>query len=97
FVAAYEAGQGEHFSVKAPVSHGGNTEFIWIAVTAIEGDRVYGTLANDPADLGPLRCGSKVAVPAADLNDWCYADPAGNLAGGFTIEAIRKASRRARS
>jgi uncharacterized protein YegJ (DUF2314 family) len=96
FVAAFEAGAGENFSAKAPVSHGGRTEFIWLGVTAVEGERVYGTLANDPADLGPLKLGSKVSVKVADLNDWCYVDPDENLVGGFTIEAVQKAARRGR-
>jgi uncharacterized protein YegJ (DUF2314 family) len=96
FVAAYEAGAGENFSVKAPVSHSGNTEFIWITVTAIEGELIYGELANDPGDLGPLKHGSKVKVAVADLNDWCYTDSEGNLTGGFTIQAVQKAARRRR-
>lgn len=96
FVAAYEAQAGENFSIKAPVTHAGNTEFIWITVTALEGDRVYGELGNDPGNLGSLRLGSKVSVLAADLNDWVYFDPQGNLAGGFTIAAVQKASRRSR-
>jgi uncharacterized protein YegJ (DUF2314 family) len=96
FVAAYEARAGESFAVKAPVTHSGNTEFIWITVTAIEGETVYGELANDPGDLGPLKHGSKVTVPVADLNDWCYVDSEGKLTGGFSIEAVRKASRRRR-
>lgn len=94
FVAAFEAGAGENFSVKAPVSHGGQTEFIWIAVTAVEGDRVYGTLANDPADLGPLKFGAKVSVKVGELNDWCYIGPGKSLVGGFTIEAVQKAAKR---
>jgi uncharacterized protein YegJ (DUF2314 family) len=76
------------------VTRSGNTEFIWITVTAIEGETIYGELANDPGDLGPLKLGSKVTVPVADLNDWCYVDSAGKLNGGFTIEALQKASRR---
>jgi uncharacterized protein YegJ (DUF2314 family) len=96
FVAAYEARSGENFSVKAPVSHSGNTEFIWVTVTALEGDTIYGELANDPADLGPLKHGSKVTVPVSELNDWVYTDADGNLNGGFTMEAMRKASRRPR-
>jgi uncharacterized protein YegJ (DUF2314 family) len=96
FVAAYEADAGENFSIKAPVTHGENTEFIWISVTAIEGDNVYGELANDPGDLGPLKLGSKVSVPVSDLNDWCYIDGDGNLKGGYTIEAVQKAAKRAR-
>ncbi|HKA08176.1 MAG TPA: DUF2314 domain-containing protein [Gemmataceae bacterium] len=94
FVAAFEAGSAENFSVKAPITHSGNTEFIWITVTAIEGDTIYGELANDPGDLGPLKLGSRVTVPRGELNDWCYTDAEGNLKGGFTIEALQKASRR---
>ena len=59
FVAAFEAQAGKNFSVKAPVTHGDNTEFIWVAVTTIEGDLVYGKLGNEPANLGPLKLGSK--------------------------------------
>src|SRR5262249_15615814 len=92
-VAAYEARAGEKFCVKGKVTRGGNTEFIWIMVTSLEGEQVYGELANDPGDLGPLKLGSKVSVRVADLNDWCYIDPKGNLAGGFTIEAVQQAAR----
>ncbi len=96
FVAAYEASAGVNFAVKAPVTHAGNTEFIWITVTSLEGARVYGTLGNDPGNLGSLKFGSKVSVQVAELNDWCYLDPAGKLTGGFTIEAVQKAQRRGR-
>ena len=96
FVAAYDARSGANFSVKAPVTHAGHTEFIWISVTGLEGDRVYGTLGNDPGNLGSLKFGSKVSVQVADLNDWCYLDPAGKLTGGFTVEAVQKAQRRGR-
>jgi uncharacterized protein YegJ (DUF2314 family) len=95
FVAAFEAKAGENFSVKAPVTAGGNTEFIWIEVTTIEGDRIYGKLGNEPGNLGSLELGSKVSVPVADLNDWGYLD-GGKMVGGFTVEAIGKAARRGR-
>lgn len=94
FVAAYDAQAGKQFSVKAPVTHAGNTEFIWISVTALEGDRIYGELGNDPANLGALKFGSKVVVPVAGLNDWCYIDPQEKIAGGFTIKAVDQAARR---
>jgi uncharacterized protein YegJ (DUF2314 family) len=96
FIAAFERAAGENFSLKSPVSHSGHTEFIWLTVTAVEGEQAYGTLANDPANLGPLQLGSKVTVPLADLNDWCFVDPQGNLQGGFTIAAVQEASRRRR-
>jgi uncharacterized protein YegJ (DUF2314 family) len=96
FVAAFDARAGANFSVKAPVTHAGNTEYIWISVTGLEGERVYGTLGNDPGNLGSLKFGSKVSVQVADLNDWCYTDPHGKLTGGFTVEAVQKAQRRGR-
>jgi uncharacterized protein YegJ (DUF2314 family) len=94
FVAAFEARAGVDFAVKSPLTHAGNTEFIWISVTSLEGDRVYGTLGNNPGNLGSLQLGSKVSVQVAELNDWCYVDPQGKLSGGFTIEAVQKAQRR---
>ncbi len=97
FVAAFEERAGEQFSIKAPLSHEDHTEFIWIAVTGLEGDRVYGEIANEPGNLGPLKLGSKVCVPLSDLNDWCYMDPQNNLAGGFTIKALRQAQQRKRA
>ena len=96
FVSAFEARQGESFSVKAPVTHADNTEFIWISVTSLEGERVYGTLGNDPVDLGPLKLGSKVSVPVSDLNDWCYVDAQGQMNELFTVDAVQKAARRRR-
>jgi uncharacterized protein YegJ (DUF2314 family) len=96
FVAAYEQQAGRNFGVKAPVTHSGNTEFIWLTVTALEGDRVFGELANDPGNLGPLKLGSKVSVPVADLNDWCYLDAQGKIQGAYTVAAVMEASRRQR-
>ena len=93
-IDAYEANLGNNFSVKAPVTDGGNREFIWISITSVEGERIYGELGNDPVNLGSLKLGSKVSVPIAELNDWCYVDPKGNLVGGFTIEAVQHAAKR---
>lgn len=94
FIEAFEKSAGSGFAVKAPVNHGDRTEFIWISVTAIEGKRIYGVLANDPANLGPLKLGSKVQVALADLNDWCYIDPKDKLQGAFTQQAVQEAARR---
>lgn len=93
FVTALNAGAGENFAVKAPVTHSGNTEFIWIEVTCLEGDRIIGKLGNDPGNLGPLKLGSNVHVPVSDLNDWCYFTPEGELMGGFTIKVLQQARR----
>ncbi len=94
FVAAYESAAGENFAIKAPISHLDATEFIWLKVTALEGDRIYGTLENEPANLGPLKLGSKVSATLADLNDWYYIDPQGTMQGAFTVALLYEAMRR---
>jgi len=95
-VEALDSGLGENFAVKAPVSAGGNTEYIWISVTGTEGGRIYGILANQPADLGNLKQGSKVSVQVEQLNDWIYISPEGKPIGGHTIEALNKTLARKR-
>ncbi len=97
FIAAFEARAGTDFSIKAPITRDENTEFIWVSITSVEGDNVYGVLGNDPHNLGSLKIGSKVSVPIADLNDWCYLDSDGNMAGGFTVKAVQAAARRGRA
>lgn len=90
FVAAFESKSGQNFAVKSPVTRGENTEFIWIEVTAIENDVIYGKLANDPVDLGDLKCGSRVKVASSELNDWGYMDEKDKFIGGFTIKVIQQ-------
>lgn len=91
FIAAFGKREpGQTFSVKAPVSREGNTEFIWIEVTAIEGENIRGDLGNDPVDLGRLKMGDEVVVPVADLNDWVYAK-GDDLIGLFTVKVINEA------
>ena len=92
FVTAFENKQPRHdkFSVKAKITVGDSTEFIWMDVIGLEPKYVHGLLANDPVDLGELKLGSQVEVPLDDVCDWCYMvdeDPVGL----FSLEAIRKA------
>lgn len=96
FVEVFEQRAGENFAVKAPITRGGNTEFIWLTVTALENDVIYGELANEPVDLPGLKLGSTVKAPVGDLNDWGYLDRAGEFVGGFTIKAVEHAAKKGR-
>jgi uncharacterized protein YegJ (DUF2314 family) len=94
FLAAYaQAADKAPFSVKAPVTEGGRTEFIWIKVKTIAGDQIHGLLANDPVALGELKLGSFVSVQVAELNDWVCPDPAApdRPLGLFTVKAVQAA------
>ena len=92
FVAAFEQRAGENFGVKAPISGGGNTEFIWLTVTAIENNVIYGELANEPMSLGDLKHGSKVRTSVSDLNDWAFIAN-GKPQGMFTVKVLAEARR----
>ena len=96
FVKVFEERAGSNFAVKAPITRGKNTEFIWITVTALENDVIYGELGNEPVDLPGLKLGSTVKSPVGDLNDWGYMDRAGEFVGGFTIKAVEQAARKSR-
>ncbi len=94
FVAAYENEVGKNFSVKSPITRGGNTEFIWLHVTAIENDFIYGELSNDPVDLPGLKLGSQVKCKVATLNDWLYITNDEKMKGGYTVKVVEAAMKR---
>jgi uncharacterized protein YegJ (DUF2314 family) len=87
FVTAFKQRSGKSFSVKAPVTVGEHTEFIWISVDGLEPDYIHGTLDNDPVDLGDLKAGSRVEVPVKELNDWVYLKN-DEPVGLFTVKVL---------
>jgi uncharacterized protein YegJ (DUF2314 family) len=95
FVNAFEAKNGAPdglFSIKAPITRGGNTEFIWVNVKSIERNGFRGEIGNEPVDLPGLMFGSRVFVPIDDLNDWMYND-GDDLRGGFTVKVLMDSRR----
>ena len=93
FVEAFQRGDAAHYSVKAPVSDGKNTEYIWIEVKEIDGDNIAGDLANDPVDLQFMKLGSRVRTTLDQLNDWAYIND-DELIGGFTVKVLQEAQGR---
>lgn len=94
FVTAFEErGPGDVFSVKAALSDGDATEFMWLSVGAIENNVIFGRLDNDPVSIGRIKSGDRVRVAVADLNDWLYT--LGNHQhGGFTVAVLTKLYRK---
>ena len=91
FLAAYEERTpDDSFGVKVPITAGGNTEHIWVAVTGLEPEYVHGTLGNDPLDLGDLKFGSVVEVPVDDVEDWYYTIGDVEPVGIFSLKAVTK-------
>ena len=80
---------GQDFVVKAPVTVGDNTEFIWINVQGLAGDEIHGTLENEPMNLEGLQHGSKVIVDKEVVSDWAYSQE-GEMRGFFSKEVFLK-------
>jgi uncharacterized protein YegJ (DUF2314 family) len=94
FVAAFEQrDQGQLFSVKVPVREGKQTEYMWLSVSALENEMIYGRLDNEPVSMKRLHAGDRLRVPVRDLNDWLYTR-GDTLAGGFTIDVLSNGHKR---
>ena len=87
FVAVFKAKTSETCSVKAPVTVGEHTEFIWVDVVGLEPEYVHGTLANDPVALEGKKLGDRVEVAVKDINDWFYLKD-DEPVGWFTVKVI---------
>lgn len=86
---------GDHLAVKAPLTDGKNTEFIWVEVSEIDGDVIRGKLGNEPVYTRDLRMEDAVEVKLQDVSDWAYEDADG-FHGGFTMEVLMEAQKRRR-
>lgn len=78
----------DRFIIKAEFVEGRRSEFMWVAVTAVEEDRVFGLLLNDPHQLETVHRGKEVSIDLSRLNDWIYPDENGEMAGGFTLRVL---------
>ena len=89
FLSAFSHRQpGQTFAIKAPVTKAGQTEFIWLQVSQIEGDNITGQLDNDPVN-PDLKCGDVVTIQLQDLNDWAFTD-GDKSTGFFTLKVIQE-------
>ncbi len=88
--ALAQKGEDDNFAVKAPLTSGGNTEFIWISVLGTHGDVIFGVIDNDPVDLPGYQAGDQVEVELQDLNDWIYSQ-GDRMEGGFTVKVLQAA------
>jgi uncharacterized protein YegJ (DUF2314 family) len=90
FVTAFAARMpDQHFAIKAPITRGEHTEFIWLTVDRLEADAIHGRLDNDPVNLGKLKSGDKVTIPLNELNDWVFNQSEG-VTGLFTTKILLK-------
>ena len=89
FWTAFDAAPSkEDFVVKVGMpTRGGGVEHIWIDVAGRDGDKISGTLANEPDDLPGLKLGSRVTVKTSQVSDWAYPKN-GKFYGHFTTRVM---------
>jgi uncharacterized protein YegJ (DUF2314 family) len=98
FLAAFvrrNADSSDHFLIKAPFGEGDHLEFMWMEVSSVENDVIYGILGNEPASIPDLREGDQVRSTVADINDWMYVVD-GEPVGGFTLKVIAEQASRSK-
>jgi len=72
------------FAVKAPFRDDFGKEYMWLTVSRVDDDTIYGQLGNDPACVKSVKRGQPVKVPRKMLNDWLYTR-GDQMHGGFTV------------
>ncbi len=79
----------DHFAVKARFMDDYGREYMWLTVTAVDAQHIYGQLDNDPATVRAVRRGQPVRVSRAGLNDWLFTQGAERI-GGFTVKVLER-------
>ncbi|OXG02289.1 uncharacterized protein YegJ (DUF2314 family) [Flavobacterium araucananum] len=63
-------------------------EHMWINDINFDGEKIKGTLVNDPDELTNVSNGDYVEIPVNQISDWLFASQ-DKTYGGFTIHAMR--------
>jgi uncharacterized protein YegJ (DUF2314 family) len=85
---------GDYLEVKAPfATDSGGREWMWVEVRAWKGDRIEGTLRNEPFEVKRLRSGQDVVVSQAELFDYLFHHADGTAEGNSTGVIIQEMER----
>ena len=87
FVEGFRSGNGSEFSAKFSFTDDQKTERLWVAVDAINGDSILGTLGNKPEIVENMAEGDPVTRTLDELEDWLYMNE-GQMIGGYTVQAM---------
>jgi uncharacterized protein YegJ (DUF2314 family) len=77
------------FSVKVPVTGGGQTEYFWLTKLTKSGEKVSGSVDDDPAYVKTVSLGQRLDVVQSTIVDWIYMKN-GKMYGNYTIRPLFK-------
>ncbi|WP_124540874.1 DUF2314 domain-containing protein [Piscinibacter terrae] len=82
---------GEHLLVKAPFkTPDGGQEWMWVEVTAWEGEVIRGLLKNEPVQIPSLHAGQMVKVNQQEVFDYLRRDGKGREEGNETSKILQR-------
>jgi uncharacterized protein YegJ (DUF2314 family) len=85
FVHAFQRrSPNQSFSVKALFTDGRHGEWMWVAVSSVDGEAIQGKLGNTPVDVRNVREGDPVTIRASEIGDWVY-NAGERIVGGFSL------------
>lgn len=87
FIAVYEAGDADYFSVKAPIVDGEHTEHFWISLESFDGIHFHGTISNEPGLVKNVAYGQDYKIAKGEISDWMFTR-GGMIHGGYTIDPL---------
>ena len=77
-----------HFSVKAKVVDGDQTEHIWLYDVSYDGNQFLGKIGNNPLNVKNVSLGDEIALLPSEISDWMIVEDE-KLVGGYTLRVLR--------
>ncbi len=89
FIAEFEQGNGQNFSVKAPITDGEETEHFWLGQLKYDNGTFTGTIDNVPGVVGNVKLGQSWTIEKAEISDWMFMRD-GKMHGNYTMRPLLK-------
>lgn len=90
FISILEKGEGSDFSVKAPITEQGETEFFWVTDVTYKNGVFTGTIDNEPGVVTTVQLGQRWRVKKEEIADWSFKRN-GKIHGNYTMRPLLKA------
>jgi len=89
FLEEFQAGNGESFGVKAPITDGKETEHFWLVDIELQGDEFKGRIGNEPGIVKNVREGQEWRIKKSEISDWMFIRD-DKIHGNYTMRPLLK-------
>ena len=87
FIADFQQGQSQDYSVKAPIEDEGEVEHFWLTDITYDGESFTGNIGNDPGIVSNVEFGQKYTIAKGEISDWMYFRD-GKMYGNYTMRPL---------